>query len=161
MAREKKGSALEQFTYGIHVVTTKSGDIVAGFTASWVSQVSFNPDLVMVAVKNESYAHKIIRDGGVFAVNVLPEGRSELARRFSQGLHETGEAFTAVPSAGKKTGAPILRDALAYVECDVVSALETGDHTLFVGEMVASGAPGKTKPLTTANSDFFYLPGEE
>ncbi len=161
MAREKKGSALECLSYGVHVVTTKSGDIIAGFTASWVSQVSFNPDLIMVAVKNESYAHKIIRDGGVFAVNVLAEGQAELARKFTPGLHETSDAFSAVPSTGKKTGAPILRDALAYVECTVVSALEPGDHTLFVGEMVASGTPGKGRPLTTANSDLFYSPGEE
>jgi len=161
MTREKKGTALENLSYGIHVVTTKSGDIVAGFTASWVAQVSFAPPQLMVAVKTESYAHKIIEDGGVFAVNILPESHADLARKFSPGVHESSETFSEFPSVPKKTGAPILKDALAYIECNVVSASEPGDHTLFVGEIVASGVPGKGNPLTTSNSDLYYHPGEE
>lgn len=161
MPREKKGTALESLSYGIHVVTTKSGDIVAGFTAAWIAQVSFNPPQLMVAVKTDSYAHKIIRDGGMFAVNILPDTHAELARTFSAGVHEARETFSAFPSSAKKTGAPILKDALAYIECNVVSASEPGDHTLFVGEIVASGTPGKGNPLTTANSDLYYHPGED
>jgi flavin reductase (DIM6/NTAB) family NADH-FMN oxidoreductase RutF len=161
MPRENKGTALENLTYGIHVVTTRSGDIIAGFTACWVSQVSFNPSRLLVAVKTDSYGHKIIRDGGIFAVNILGSGQADLARKFSAGVHETRETFSAFASSAKKTGAPILKDALAFIECNVVSASEPGDHTLFVGEIVGSGVPGQGDPLTTVTSDLYYHPGEE
>jgi flavin reductase (DIM6/NTAB) family NADH-FMN oxidoreductase RutF len=160
MTRDSKGSALECLTYGIHFVTTKSGEIVAGFTATWVSQVSFDPPHLMLSVRQDSYAHKIIKDGGVFAVNLLSEKQAETARRHTRSVSEEGEAFSSLPSQPKKTGAPILKDALAYIECQVVSALDAGDHTIFLGEVVASGVLAQGKPLTTANSNLFYSPGE-
>ncbi len=128
------------FATGVSVVTSCRQDGEAcGLTVSAVSSVSLNPTLVLVCVDMTSETHGWLLGAGHFAVNVLEEGRGEtLARRFAGGGAE--EKFRGTAWRPERTGAPVLDEALAWLDCRVSAALPGGDHTIFVGEVLAADA---------------------
>ncbi len=125
------------FAAGVAVVTTVRDDgAPAGLTVSAVCSVSLDPTLVLACVDRASESHGVIRQSGVFAVNVLREGEGEtLARRFGT---SDEDKFRGVAFHAERTGAPVLNDALAWLDCRVHDAHEAGDHTIFVGEVEAA-----------------------
>lgn len=128
------------FPSGVSVVTTRTpGGAPCGLTASAVSSLSLNPTLLLVCVEKAADTHDCIVQAGYFAVNVLAEGKGEtLARRFAAG--EPGEKFTGVAFREERTGAPVLDEALAWMDCRLASQVEGGDHTVFMGEVMAGDA---------------------
>jgi len=135
------------FASGVTVVTTLRPDgRPCGLTASAVSSVSLDPTLLLVCVEKSAVSHGCIEQAGVFAVNVLADdGRGEtLARRFSE--EETDGKFTGVAFRAEHTGAPVLDGALAWMDCRVAQQCGGGDHSVFIGEVVAADA-GEGTPL--------------
>jgi len=129
---------------GVTVVTTRRPDgTPCGLTASAVCSLSLNPTMILVCVDHGSETHGCIADAGYFAVNVLAEGKGEtLARRFAIG--EPDEKFTGVAFHDERTGAPVLDEALGWMDCRVTDRAEGGDHTVFMGEVMAADATGGT-----------------
>lgn len=149
--------ALEKFTYGVYAVTVHgSGDRVTGFTASWVMQCSFQPPLVAVAVENGSVPLEFLEQGRHFAVNVLGPGQEEIARTLAHRTSEDPEKIRQVDYTVGSSGCPILKGALAWVECRVTGTVSSGDHTLFIGEVTGAGAGREGRPLVAAESGFSY-----
>ena len=128
------------FATGVCVVTSCRDDGAAcGLTMSAVSAVSLNPTLVLVCVDHGSDSLEWIEAAGYYAVNVLEEGHGEtLARRFAGGGAE--EKFRGTAWRAERTGAPVLDEALAWMDCRVTAALPGGDHTIFIGEVLAADA---------------------
>ena len=128
------------FASGVAVVTARaSGERPCGLTASAVCSVSLDPTLLLVCVERGADSHDCIRDFGAFAVNVLPqEGGESLARRFAS--WEVEDKFRGIAYREEQTGAPVLQDALAWLDCRVAEVLPGGDHTIFLGEVVAADA---------------------
>lgn len=128
------------FATGVSVVTSCREDGSAcGLTVSAVSSVSLDPTLVLVCVDRRSVSHGWIQGAGYYAVNVLEEGKGEtLARRFAVGGAE--EKFRGTAWRPERTGAPVLDEALAWMDCRVTAALPGGDHTIFIGEVLAADA---------------------
>jgi len=128
------------FATGVCVVTSCRDDGSAcGLTVSAVSSLSLDPTLVLVCVAHDSDSLAWIEAAGYYAVNVLEEGRGEtLARRFAGGGAE--EKFRGTAWRPERTGAPVLDEALAWLDCRVTAALPGGDHTIFVGEVLAADA---------------------
>lgn len=128
------------FPSGVSVVTTRTpGGAPCGLTASAVCSLSLNPTLLLVCVEKAADTHDCIAQAGYFAVNVLAEGKGEtLARRFAIG--EPGEKFTGIAFRGERTGAPVLDEALAWMDCRVAGHARGGDHTVFMGEVMAADA---------------------
>ena len=130
------------FATGVTVVTTRERDgRPCGLTANAVSSVSLEPRLILVCVDRTADSHDCIRASGVFAVNVLGEDGGEgetLSRRFAG----PGQAdkFEGVAYREQRTGAPVLDAALAWLDCRVTEAIEAGDHTIYIGEVVAADA---------------------
>lgn len=130
------------FATGVTVVTTLEADgRPCGLTANAVSSVSLEPRLILVCVDRTADSHDCIRASGVFAVNVLGEDGGEgetLSRRFAG----PGQAdkFEGVAYGARGTGAPVLDAALAWLDCRVAEAVAAGDHTIFIGEVVAADA---------------------
>jgi flavin reductase (DIM6/NTAB) family NADH-FMN oxidoreductase RutF len=127
--------ALAQFASGVTAVTTRDGSgRPFGLTVTAFSSVSLEPPLVLVCVDRRSETHAGFRDSGTFGVSVLAEDQEEVSRRFAwsgPAKFETGELV-----AGS-TGVPLVAGALAHLECRVVAAHPAGDHTIYVGEIVA------------------------
>ncbi|HEX6749016.1 MAG TPA: flavin reductase family protein [Longimicrobium sp.] len=136
------------FASGVTVVTTCRPDGgPCGLTASAVASLSLQPTLLLVCVEKSSDTHACIVTSGFFAVNVLAEGKGEtLARRFSDTDAGPAEKFTGIAWRSERTGAPVLDDALAWLDCEVTESVEAGDHTVFMGEVKAADA-GEGTPL--------------
>jgi flavin reductase (DIM6/NTAB) family NADH-FMN oxidoreductase RutF len=140
MDADAKKIALRMIPYGLYVITAEAKDgRVAAATVNWVTQASFQPPLVAVAVKVDSSAYEIVKSAGAFALNVLAKGQNGLAFTFFKSLARDGNTIGGEAFRQGKTGSPILARAAAYVECSVVGGLEKGDHSLFLGEVVEAG----------------------
>jgi flavin reductase (DIM6/NTAB) family NADH-FMN oxidoreductase RutF len=101
--------------------------------------VSLDPTLLLVCVEKAADSHGCIETSGIFAVNVLAQGKGEtLARRFAE--NGVREKFSGVAFRPEHTGAPVLDEALAWLDCRLVDRCTGGDHTVFVGEVVAADA---------------------
>jgi flavin reductase (DIM6/NTAB) family NADH-FMN oxidoreductase RutF len=101
--------------------------------------VSFEPPLVAVGVKVDSHAHAIIKDTKAFALNVLGKGQQALAFTFFKPAEKKGDTISGEPFRAGTTGAPILANAPAFVECTLEATVERGDHSVFVGKVVEAG----------------------
>ena len=130
---------------GVVVVTTKMGEKLNGMSAAWVSRASEQPFLVMASVYKKNHSHELINRSRIFAVNYLREGQQPLAVHFGKQSGREVEKFRNVPYFTEKTGAPILKDCLAYLDCRVIGQMDSGDHTIFLGEVLSGRvlSPGK------------------
>jgi len=126
-----------QLSVGVYVIGVTDGERRGAFTAAWVTQVSFDPPLVVLSVNPQNASYAILRAGRAFTVNVLERKQLELARRFGTTSSREEDKLADVPwhAAGNK--APILDDALAYFECELQDHYPAGDHELVVGRVVA------------------------
>ena len=129
---------LGHFATGVTVVTSADGGAMYGLTASAVTSVSLEPPLVLVCVDRTADTHDAIERSESFAVNTLAADGEALSRRFA--TYPVGEKFDGVAYRVEETGAPVLEAALAWVDCTLRQAYEGGDHTIFVGEVLAGDA---------------------
>ncbi|MEA5582505.1 diflavin flavoprotein [Nodularia harveyana UHCC-0300] len=113
------------------VVTAKEGDISSAMLASWVSQASFNPPGLTIAVAKDRALETLMHSGNKFVLNILPEGKHiGLMKHFLKPFGPGQDRFGDIPAEDSESGSPILTDALAYLECAVQGRLESGDHWL-------------------------------
>ena len=137
--------ALRGWASGVTVVTSRSGDKVHGMTVSAFSSVSADPPLVLVCANRSSITHAIIEEGGVFAVNILASHQQDVSNVFASSKYEDSRLQRVSWTAGK-TGAPLIDEALASLECTVASAHREGSHTIYVGRVEAVHTTG-AEPL--------------
>jgi flavin reductase (DIM6/NTAB) family NADH-FMN oxidoreductase RutF len=140
---------------GVSVVTSKSGGIVNGLSVAWMSQVSVNPPLVMVAIGHSKYTHELIEKSNAFAVNILSGQQMDLAKHFGLQSGRKANKFKNVEYEIKNTGSPILKDCLAYLDCKLYKSLTAGDHTIFIGEVLDAGVKNEKSPLIFNTKDYF------
>ena len=133
-------TALRMIPYGLFVLTAGHADgRVAAATVNWVTQASFEPPLVVVGVKADSHAHALIKDTKAFALNVLGKGQQALAFTFFKPAERQGQTISGEPFRPGATGAPLLANAPAFIECALERTVEMGDHSIFVGRVVDVG----------------------
>lgn len=147
--------ALGGMTYGIYVLTSSHQEEINGMIASWVSQISYDPLLVMAAVHPNRYSHQLIEKSGSFALHVVDRRQTEFLARFKG--PDPKSKFAAVQWQRGQTGSPILRDCLAYLECKVRDRLAPGNHTLFVGQVVDARSFSDGTPFSTLDYSGVYL----
>ena len=148
--------AFEGLVHGVYVVTTRTGDRLNGMTASWVSQVSLNPLLLMASIAPGRYSHDLIKESGVFAINVLTSEQVDLGKRFGFQSGRSVDKFMGLEYFAAATGSPILPQAYAFFDLKLVATHPAGDHTLFVGEVVdAKILHPEMHPLVFSKKDFF------
>jgi flavin reductase (DIM6/NTAB) family NADH-FMN oxidoreductase RutF len=124
--------ALARWASGVTIVTARSGDRIHGMTVSAFSAVSLDPPLVLVCADLCSNTLPLIREGGVFAVNVLARDQEALSNRFASKKDESTR-FDGLETDEGATGAPLLRGAVANLDCRLVAAHEHGDHVITIG----------------------------
>lgn len=135
-----KKTALRMIPYGMYVLTASDGrDRVAAATVNWVTQVAFEPPLIVIGVKTDSHAHPLIKETKAFALNILGKGQQALAYTFFKPAELSGETISGQKFRKGATGAPILLDTPAFVECTLEDTVEKGDHSVFVGRVVEAG----------------------
>ena len=130
-----KKTALRMIPYGIYVLTAKSGLEAAAATVNWVTQTSFEPPLLAVGVKADSGAYALIKKTNVFALNMLGKGQQAVGFTFFKPAKLDGDSISGEPFKPGANGSPILSNAIASMECKVVSIVEQGDHHVIVGQV--------------------------
>jgi flavin reductase (DIM6/NTAB) family NADH-FMN oxidoreductase RutF len=140
MDPQEKKVALRAITYGLYVLTARNGDQFGAAGINWVTQVSFEPPLIAVAVKTDNDSHGLIADTGKFAVNVLGEDQLDVAKAFFRSTKaEDGKLNGYAYEDGPTTGSPLLIDLPYWWEATVTDTVARGDHTVFVAEVVNAG----------------------
>ena len=129
---------------GLYVIGSRAGERRNAMTANWVTQVSFDPKLVAVSIEKEAFTHELVAEGGVFVVNLVAQDDRAIVRKFTKPVEVDLDAHTLNGFAFRDgaTGAPILDQAVAFVECEVRHPIDVGGHTLFVGEVVDAAFQG-------------------
>ncbi|MFD3759953.1 flavin reductase [Streptomyces sp. NPDC058622] len=138
---------LSRWPSGVGIVTTAGEDGWHGMTASSFSSVSLTPPLVLVCLDRRIRSHDLLIRNGVFAVNVLGRDHLALGRRFAGMEPGVADRFASGDWLPGATGSPVLTDSAAWVDCRVLQRYPGGDHSIFLGEVVAAGVPRITSPL--------------
>lgn len=129
---------------GVTVVTTEADGKRHGMTASSVTSLSLDPPMMLACINNAVPTAKAVSASGRYVVNVLGEDQGELAKQFAIASRDK---FRGVALHSGTLGLPLLSDALAHIECEVVESVAGGTHTIFLGRVVSATA-GKGQPLT-------------
>ncbi len=153
---QAKKTLLRHIPHGLYVCGVQDGDQVNGFIASWVMQASFKPPLVVNCVNTGSGSHAMLQNSGVFSLSFLEAGQKDMAAKFFKPQSRVGNKFEDVEFYLGATGCPIITDTLGYVECQVVGSVAHGDHTVFVGEVIAAGIHREGKPLLLESTGWNY-----
>jgi flavin reductase (DIM6/NTAB) family NADH-FMN oxidoreductase RutF len=152
-----KKTMLRKIPHGLYICGVKNGEEINGFTVSWLMQTSFKPPLVINGVKRDSGSHEIVKESGVFSISFLDSEQKDLAAKFFKPQRRVGNKLADVEFySGEETGCPIISDSLGYIECKVVNALEEGDHTIYVGEVIGSGVHRQGEQLLLENTGWQY-----
>lgn len=144
---------MSRFVTGVTVVTTRREDKLWGMTANGILSLSLDPPLILVSVDRRNQMHASISEGKCFAVNILTDDQQDVSQRFATRGYKD---FESVALTTAETGAPILADALAYVDCRLVEIVAGGDHDMFIGEIVA-GDVGVGDPLVFYSGNYVRL----
>lgn len=134
ISSEAYRNVLRHFPAGVTIVTLKAGDEIHGLTVSAFASVSPEPPLIMIIIDNQHSAYELFQqEGTVFAVNILHEDQMELSNRFAWLKDE--DRFDAGDWETAETGAPILKNALAWLDCTIYASYPAGTHTVYIGEV--------------------------
>ena len=121
--------ALGRISGGLYIITAQKADVSGAMLASWVTQASFKPLGLTIAVAKDRAIESMMHAGDKFVLNVLEEGNYQtLMRHFLKRFAPGADRFAGVKTQPATNGSPILTDALAYMECEVVSRMELSDH---------------------------------
>ncbi|MGD8692586.1 MAG: flavin reductase, partial [Syntrophobacterales bacterium] len=142
---------------GVYIVTVEDQGQLNGVTTPWVTQLSYDPPMVMVAISPLRKCHEMITNSGQFAVNVLASGQVDVASRFGLTTGREMDKFEGVVPERTPAGNPLLSNVVAYIDCELMKTVAVGDHSLFVGEVIGAEVLDLTlSPLTFDPSDYFW-----
>ena len=157
MDHEAKKRVLRSVVYGLYALGVRSGEEAHAMTVNWVTQTSFEPPMLAVAVEVESRTLPMLREAGAFALSILPAGARQLAGKLGRSSRNVPDKLEGVahhPSPA--SGAPVLDEATGWLDCRVVSAHPSGDHVLVIAEVTEAGVQGEAETLTLKETGFRY-----
>lgn len=148
-------AVLGHFATGVGVVTSIDSDRPVGVTIQSFCSLSLEPPLILLCPSRASTTWPRIRKSGRLCVNVLAEGQADVARQFARtgGDKYRGTAWRPAPV----TGSPVLEEALAWIDCDLQSEHDGGDHTVAICRVLALDADHGRRPLVFFQSGFQRL----
>ncbi|MEV6344346.1 flavin reductase family protein [Actinoplanes sp. NPDC051851] len=143
------------FCSGVTVVTAMADGVPVGMTCQSFFSLSLDPPLIAFSPSRSSTSYPRIRSSGSFCVNILEAGQEELCRQFAR---SGTDKWRDVPWRPGVTGSPVLDGVLASIDCALERDLETGDHYLTIGRVVALESTPDRRPLLFFNGAFERLP---
>jgi flavin reductase (DIM6/NTAB) family NADH-FMN oxidoreductase RutF len=141
-------NAASMFATGVTVVTTVDEGEMYGIAVSAFCSLSIDPMEIMVSIAKTSTLHEMIESAGFFGVSILRREQQPVSQYFSQSGRPTVQgSFPDIEHVTYETGAPIIKDSASYYDCRLARALDGGDHTIYVGAVMAAGADRDATPL--------------
>jgi flavin reductase (DIM6/NTAB) family NADH-FMN oxidoreductase RutF len=145
---------------GLFVIGSRAGDRRNGMTCNWATQLSFDPKLVGISVEREACTHDLIHEGRVFSISVIDREDRAIVRKFVKPVEVDvpSQTLNGFPFHDGPSGAPVLDQAVAWIDCELRQEVEVGGHTLFIGEVVAAGfqKPEETEVLRMEDTRMNY-----
>lgn len=136
--KDKVGPALGKVAGGLYIVTVSSGEKHAGFLASWVQQASFDPPMLTLAFSKErGFHHELLKQSGKLVVNIMGKSNSQTMAKFFKKPEDGKDIFDELDTFTGVTNTPILKDSVAYMECEYKKEMEAADHDVILVEVVA------------------------
>jgi flavin reductase (DIM6/NTAB) family NADH-FMN oxidoreductase RutF len=108
-------------------MSARRGDVASAMLASWVSQATFSPPGLTIAVAKDRAVESLSHTGDKFVLNILAEGK-QIRKHFMKNFAPGEDRFVGLETKESENGCPIILDALAYLECTVQNRMEAGDH---------------------------------
>jgi len=153
--------AMRQWTTGVTIVTVKHKGRRHGMTVSSFTSVSLTPPLLLVSLEQVTNTHKLVKAAGTFGVSILDQSQREISDRFAGRIADVTDRFAGLETFTLITGAPLMATgALAWFDCRVVATYEAGNHTVFIGEVLAVKTGNSGRPLIYFNRDYRSLDGD-
>lgn len=157
MNLEAKKTVLRKLPHGVYIIGVKDGGHINAFTGTWLTQVSFTPPLVALGVKKGSHSYPMITEGKVFTINLLGKQQKPVAEHFVKPAAPGTDKFAGIKYRLGVTGAPILEEAIGFIECQVREiANQGGDHAIVIGEVVEAGVHTDAPALTLLDTGWHY-----
>ncbi len=142
-------AVMRLYPTGVTVVSTSHDGQRHGMTVNSFTSVSLTPPLVLVCIAHSSHCNPLIKRAGAFAVSVLAHDQDDVSSTFAstdpaaQAIHEFSEhEYSLGP-----TGSPLLKGAVAHLDCRVDDQFEVGDHTVFIGQVIHAAEPNRKQSL--------------
>ena len=156
--RRRLRELMARFATGVSVVAARHGPLLAGMTANAIASISIDPPILMASIAVKAETHGAIIGSHSFSVSVLADDQQALAECFAQPTTANKlKRFCDAAWHEAETGSPILEGALAYFDCRLTERHPGGDHTLFLGEIVAAGYREDAAPLIWYGSRYREL----
>jgi len=147
MSKTDLDSALGRVASGIYILTIGQGDRATGMLASWAMQAGFEPPMVSVAVKKGRYVEEWLNAGEPFLLNIVAEKQFGMLKHFGSGFDIGEPAFEDLETVTSECEVPALADCLGYLECEPVSHADSGDHRIFLAEVVGGKMQSDAAPM--------------
>jgi cob(II)yrinic acid a,c-diamide reductase len=128
--------AMRFWASGVTIVSAEYAGAQHGMTVSAFFSVSITPPLVLVSLSWGSRTRDLIQKSNAFGITILTSQQQDLSDRFSGRTTEDANRFDGLQTFTLSTGAPFLTGGLAFFDCRVVSTVDIGEHTLYIGEVV-------------------------
>jgi flavin reductase (DIM6/NTAB) family NADH-FMN oxidoreductase RutF len=146
MSESHLAAVLGRVPSGLFILTIQHDGHETGMLTSWVMQAGFEPPMISVALKKGRYVAGWITDGAPFVLNVVGENHKSLVSHFGRGFQRGEEAFEGLKLIRTSSDIPALGDALGYLECRVVSHIDSADHRVFLAEVTGGSTAADGEP---------------
>jgi len=157
MDLEAKKKLLRWIPCGLYVVGVKSGNEVHAFTGSWFSQASMKPPCIMLGVRTDARSYEMIKQTKVLAVSYIRKENAKTIEHFFKPVKRDENRLGGYSFFTGKTGAPILEEAIGYLDCEVKSIAEGfGDHACVIAEVIDAQLKEDTPPIILSDTPWKY-----
>jgi flavin reductase (DIM6/NTAB) family NADH-FMN oxidoreductase RutF len=146
MSASRLAAVLGRVPSGLFILTIRHDGHETGMLTSWVMQAGFEPPMISVALKKGRYVAGWITEGAPFILNVVGEEHKPLVSHFGRGFEHGEEAFDGLKLIRTSSDIPALADALGYLECRVASHIDSGDHRIFLAEVIGGNTAADGRP---------------
>lgn len=151
---ESMRRAMRNWTTGVTIVTSIHKGTRHGMTVSSFTSVSIDPAMVLVSLQDNARTHRLVIESGVFAITILDQSQIAISDRFAGRHTERLDRFLNVDTFTLATGAPLIRGGLVSFDCQVCDTHAIGQHTLFIGQVLAVQIGDGKQPLIYFNRQY-------
>lgn len=155
-SNKQLAAALGRIPSGLFILTVRHDERETGMLASWVQQCAFTPPHLSVAVKRDRPINEWLKEGTLFAVNILDDTQTDMIVHFGRGFSLEELAFAGIELQRSAGGLPVLAETLAYLECRVAGRCPAGDHELFLGEVLGGQMLNEGQPMIHVRKSGFH-----
>jgi len=148
---------MRQWATGVTIISVMHDGRRHGMTASSFTSVSLFPPLVLVSLEQVTNTHRLVQQAGYFAVTILDQGQKDISDRFAGRSTEFSDRFSGLETFTMISGSPFLKRGLAWFDCRVIATYQAGNHTVFIGDVLAVKYSERGKPLIYYDRDYRRL----